>query len=73
MKKEPEQQQERWFHWVPTEATDITVTFRRFGYVPPSENPAYLRKWAEWKSKFNTTTEPEVSRVASVSNLRRAR
>ena len=28
-------------------ATDITVTWRRYGWVPPSELPEYQVKWAK--------------------------
>ena len=28
-------------------ATDITVTWRRYGWVPPSELPEYKAKWAK--------------------------
>lgn len=28
-------------------ATDITVTWRRYGWVPPSELPEYQAKWAK--------------------------
>lgn len=28
-------------------ATDITITWRRYGWVPPSELPEYQAKWAK--------------------------
>jgi hypothetical protein len=31
-------------------ATDVLQTFRRFGWVPPSEDPAYHEKWAKFKA-----------------------
>lgn len=29
--------------------TDIMVRFRKMGWVPPSEDPAYIKKWADWR------------------------
>jgi hypothetical protein len=52
MKKTTVEYHETWFTWVPAAATDITVTFRKHGWVPPSELPAYQQKWREWKLKL---------------------
>lgn len=43
---------DKWFKWVPAAATDVTLTFRKFGWTPPSEDPAYQRKWRVWKLKL---------------------
>lgn len=36
--------------YVPAAATDISKTFRRFGFEPPSELAVYQAKWAYYKS-----------------------
>ena len=36
--------------YVPAAATDVSKTFRRFGFEPPSELPVYQAKWAYYKS-----------------------
>lgn len=30
--------------WTPS-GTDITIRWRQMGWVPPSEDPEYLKKW----------------------------
>ena len=59
-----------WFKWVPAEATDVAATWRAHGWVPPSEDPRYVAKWAEWKRKLagldetaEATTEAPVRSV----------
>jgi hypothetical protein len=53
-----------WFKWTPAAGTDITATWRRAGWVPPSEDPVYLAKWREWKRKINGDLD-ESAMVAS--------
>lgn len=36
--------------YVPAAATDIVATWRRHGYVPPSELPEYQEKWEYYQS-----------------------
>ena len=36
--------------YVPAVKTNVEVTFRRFGYTPPSELPEYQAKWAYYKA-----------------------
>lgn len=31
--------------YIPSNATDIVATWRKYGYVPPSELPEYQAKW----------------------------
>lgn len=32
-------------------STDVSIRWRQlYGYVPPSEDPAYQRKWAEFRA-----------------------
>jgi hypothetical protein len=37
--------------WVPSFSTDVMKTFKRLGFVPPSEQKAYQKKWAEHKAR----------------------
>ncbi len=37
------------FKWIPGVATDVQATWRRFGWVPPSEQQQYLTKWKRYK------------------------
>lgn len=39
-------------HFVYTPAsTDVSIRWRQlYGYVPPSEDPVYQRKWAEFRA-----------------------
>lgn len=36
--------------YIPAAATNVELTFRKFGYVPPSELPEYQAKWSYYKS-----------------------
>ena len=36
--------------YTPATATDIAQTWRKHGYVPPSELPAYQEKWDYYQS-----------------------
>lgn len=36
---------DREFKWTPAAATDVSAVWRRYGWVPPSELPAYQAKW----------------------------
>jgi len=36
--------------YVPEVKTNVMETFRRLGFVPPSEQQVYLDKWAYYKS-----------------------
>ncbi len=64
---------DQWFKWNPAVSTDVTATFRKFGWVPPSEDPAYLRKWRDWKARFSdapTQQQPEPLPVNVISGTR---
>jgi len=39
--------------YTPAVATDILLTFKRHGWVPPSEQKVYLDKWVYYKSLSN--------------------
>lgn len=73
MKKAAEQKP--WFKWIPAVATDVMTTWKRHGFVPPSEDPKYQRKWAEWKARFADAeaAEQQPPKMAAVATLRRAR
>lgn len=36
--------------YVPSSATDVMATWRKYGYVPPSEDPAYQERWDYYQS-----------------------
>lgn len=36
--------------YTPAVATDVLATFRRKGWVPPSEQQVYMDKWEYYKS-----------------------
>jgi len=36
--------------YVPSSATDVMATWRRHGYVPPSELPEYQANWKYYQS-----------------------
>jgi hypothetical protein len=36
--------------WVKAVSTDVMATFKRLGFVPPSEQPEYHAKWNYYKS-----------------------
>lgn len=62
--------------WTPT-GTDITVRWRAAGWIPPSEDPAYQKKWKYYQelplrtldSKAREQYE-EVMRKAKVARIR---
>lgn len=35
--------------YAPASATDVVATFRRYGWIPPSEDPAMQEKWSYYK------------------------
>lgn len=37
--------------------TNIEVRFRKLGWVPPSEDPKYIKKWADWKAHLARTVD----------------
>jgi len=39
--------------YTPAVATDVIATFKRKGWVPPSEQQVYQDKWAYYKSIVN--------------------
>ena len=39
--------------YTPAAATDVLATFRRKGWVPPSEQQVYMDKWNYYKSLVN--------------------
>lgn len=41
------------------QATDILATFRRHGWVPPSEQEAYQRKWQAFKDQAGLISVPK--------------
>lgn len=44
-------------HYDPAGTTHIINTFRKAGWVPPSEDPAYLAKWEYYKNaEYNKET-----------------
>lgn len=68
---------EAWYTWTPA-GTCITERWRKLGWVPPSEDPRYLQKWAEWKRKlYEGAREPEPALPTNVTaipkSIRRSR
>lgn len=38
--------------------TDITISWKvKHKWVPPSQDPAYIKKWADFRKKFVTDME----------------
>jgi hypothetical protein len=37
-------------------ATDVAATWRKFGWVPPSELPEYHKKWAQAQERTRVGT-----------------
>jgi hypothetical protein len=37
--------------------TNIEVRFRKLGWVPPSEDPKYIKKWADWRALLARTVD----------------
>jgi hypothetical protein len=46
----PEAQRLNMTIYVRSEGTNIMETWRRWGFVPPSELPHYQAKWSEYQS-----------------------
>lgn len=42
--------------WTPA-GTDVTIRWKKMGWVPPSDDPFYLKKWAEHKALMARTIE----------------
>jgi len=38
-------------------ATDVAATWRKFGWVPPSELPEYRRKWEKAQERTRVGTQ----------------
>jgi hypothetical protein len=45
------------FIWDPAACTDVTIRFRKMGWVPPSEDPKYKKKWADFKAIMAKTID----------------
>lgn len=37
--------------------TDITIRWKANGWIPPTENPTFQKKWAEFRSKTSAGIE----------------
>ena len=35
--------------------TDVEIRWKKYGWVRPSENAFYIKKWADWKAKMAQT------------------
>lgn len=42
--------------WTPS-GTDVTLRFRKLGWVPPSEDPQYKKKWADFRALMAKTID----------------
>jgi hypothetical protein len=56
--------------------TNIEVRFRKLGWVPPSEDPKYIKKWADWRALLARTVDDwqperfEKKQLGSIHQLR---
>lgn len=39
------------FNYTQSVNTNVLLTFRRFGWIPPSEQQEYIDKWAKYQTK----------------------
>jgi hypothetical protein len=39
--------------YTPADKTDVMTTWKRFGFIPPSEDANYQRKWTLYKYSIN--------------------
>jgi hypothetical protein len=52
--------------WTPS-GTDITERWRRIGWTPPSECPAYQQKWSEYKAMpLRTLTDEQRQSIKQI-------
>ena len=42
--------------------TDVMETWKRFGFIPPSENPEYIRKWTVYRYSIDVAEFPKLSK-----------
>jgi hypothetical protein len=40
--------------------TNVMNTWKRFGFVPPSENPEYIRKWTVYRYSIDVAEFPKL-------------
>lgn len=43
-----------------SDKTNVMETWKRFGFIPPSENPLYQRKWTVYKHSINIAEFPKL-------------
>ena len=56
-------------HYVYTPSTtDVTIRWRaKYGWVPPTENPVYQQKWADFRMRCAAGIETLVNNAALTS------
>jgi hypothetical protein len=47
------------FVWIPAAATNVMETWRRHGWVPPSEQQSYQQKWKGFKNGQDSSSTGE--------------
>jgi hypothetical protein len=58
------------FKWVSAAATNVETTWRKFGYIPPSEQQEYQLKWKRFKE--NNHADIDTNPITTEQDSRRS-